>query len=413
MPCYHQCTANTVYRLLPRDLRDHVCCSPAVSALYSQSSAQQALANSLQLGHVAPSDAVVPMHPVRLTVCYPDCCTLYCRNTRGVLAGGDKCSSYRPGNCWCDKFCTAAGDCCDDCPANCPGATCPARTRAAAADVAVVDSADEDNSQHSCGEEPASQLASDLKTALLARSSGVTPAAYSDDLEARCQRCQDAIIQTNLSPDLTAATTITIPTFVVNVGLGDLKAQYSALRANRLIAGVNNAFARSGFQFSLTNYIEGFKFTSQNNLDARDCTGNPFNPNCERCKLYRQVVPTNLQGSQVLVIYMTPYPLDSKATFVVGSAFRPQDVFNPFPSSNVLDSSCIDGVYGVTYKATDPGGLDFAVRRDVSNIVHEVGIKLRSLLINQLLLHPAVAIALWMGVCTSGSNSFPCTHLTA
>lgn len=289
-----------------------------------------------------------------------------CRTSIGVLADVDECASWRPGNCWCDKFCSDAGDCCDDCPSACPGVTCPARARLSAAES--VDSSVEPALMGACGADAADDLASAFKKAALNRGGGVSPAAYTGDLEARVQSCQDDRIQRDLSDEI-----ISIPTYVVNVGLGNDKAQYSSDRANLLIQGINTAYARTGFQFTLQKYVEGFTFTSQSTLDANDC--GPGNPNCERCRYYRQIVPTKQQGSKVLVLYMTPYPQGGQGAFVVGSAFKPQTTYQPYLTSNVLDDSCIDGAYGVTYPASAPGGLAFALKRDVANMVHEVGNK--------------------------------------
>jgi hypothetical protein len=45
-----------------------------------------------------------------------------CRSNLNVLptSSNGKCNTYRPGQCYCDKYCTKAADCCRDCPQECP-----------------------------------------------------------------------------------------------------------------------------------------------------------------------------------------------------------------------------------------------------------------------------------------------------
>lgn len=220
----------------------------------------------------------------------------------------------------------------------------------------------------SCATDALTKLARETKDGLLSAVTGVSPADYTQDFESRCQRCQDALIQTDLS-----TTTITISTYIASVGLGKQPAAYTATRASQLIQGVNAAYARSGFQFKLVKYVDNFVFTSQGTLDGNDCFGRPANPNCQRCSTYRQIVPTSSQGSLSLVIYLSPYPTNTGNEVTLGASYLPQDVYNPSPTSNSVSISCIDGVYVVTTPANGPGGLASAVKQDVATVTHEVG----------------------------------------
>lgn len=186
-------------------------------------------------------------------------------------------------------------------------------------------------------------------------------ANFSYSLENRIQRCQDALIQTG------PTTSITIPTYLANIGVGNVTGQYTADRAAQLMDYVNAAYARSGFHFDPVKYVDNFTFSSNITSDGLDCL-DPVNPNCERCRVYRQIVPANLQGSKVLVVYLQPDGVAAR----LGLATFPWDMYNPSPTSNTIATSCADGVRITTFSATDVGSL-VAVKKDAATLAHEVG----------------------------------------
>lgn len=287
----------------------------------------------------------------------------FCSAQRGVLAGVDACASYRPAGCWCDKFCVAAADCCDSCPATC-GATCPA---AAAAQIAPRSASNISSLTGECGTARLKRLVAGYKE----QQGVIAPRAFSAPLEARVQACQDALTQTDVSTPV-----VNIPVYVVNVRLGTVNAPYTSRpRANSLAAIVNTAYARAGYRFTIAS-VTNITFPDQDALDGTNCF-NGGAATCERCNAYRQVVPASSQGSRALVWYMRFFPpVDPTQPVTLGAAFRAQDLFNPVDSNNLEEFSCIDGLWALALSDAQAGSAEQAVLEDSYTVIHEVGSQL-------------------------------------
>jgi hypothetical protein len=190
---------------------------------------------------------------------------------------------------------------------------------------------------------------------------GVTAAAYTEQLAARITTCTN-----DLAGTAQASTPMTnIPVVLVNTQVNGSTSVYPTGSASSLINGMNNAFRRAGFSFSLARQLTA-QFASVNDVicNAEDPT------TCARCAWYRTGLPRALRNSGVLVLYI----IERTTAFGnEGEAPLPTVIYEgPKPLA------CIDGVTINAYAGasellanTNTSVVD-AVASDVATTVHEV-----------------------------------------
>lgn len=197
----------------------------------------------------------------------------------------------------------------------------------------------------------------------------VTTAAFSQDLEAKLQACQNDWTEANRG----IAPVKTIPVVLTSTTRRRFgSANYTTEKAELLVKLMNDAYARAGFRFTLA-HLTTFNFTNLDDVWGETCYKNDtfVEASCRRCKAYR-AAPKHLQQRGILHVYMVAEE-GPQAAFVGGSSF-PQEYYGSNPgNATATPNSCLDGVWSFGFRE-DARGWEAAVRRDVAVVIHEVSL---------------------------------------
>uniref|UniRef100_A0A383WBG0 SMB domain-containing protein n=1 Tax=Tetradesmus obliquus TaxID=3088 RepID=A0A383WBG0_TETOB len=270
--------------------------------------------------------------------------------------------NFQPGGCWCDQFCNAAGDCCDDCATACGAGVCTNLRRhaaAAAAAAANISSAAAVPELLPCGFTEANDR---LRKFLDSRRGGVVPAGMSNALAARVTTCTNALAGTPA-----AATPVTsIPLVFVSAEVNGDNFVYPREKAEVVVKAMNSAYARAGYRFSIARELTA---SFDKDEDVRCSTA--ADPNlCPRCKWYLNNLPADLRSRGVHVMYFFKR---SDAVESEAASYTPETLYG---DADPMAPSCVDGTwFNSNLDVTNGGTMSpaEAAQADAATAVHEVG----------------------------------------
>lgn len=182
--------------------------------------------------------------------------------------------------CWCDRFCAAAGDCCDGCNQQCGGGVCPAQR------------------EPRWLEPPRGPRFFD-RDIFDARPDGsrFTQNGFTLDRELACASAIEGVQPPgpviNIPVVYVRASTTNVPANPFNIAL-----------VNRLLAFLNGAYARFGFSFTLVQTYAA-AFNTVDDVDTRGCNAGQPENGCQRCAAYKQAEP-RWQVPTTLFLYALP-----------------------------------------------------------------------------------------------------------
>lgn len=184
--------------------------------------------------------------------------------------------------CWCDAFCSAAGDCCDDCAQACGAeVTCPRRRQPPATGL------------------PRHRLRNWEPQLPASVAKRFTQTGELLETELACADATESLLPASVP-------NIEIPVVYVSARINGQGGVFNQTFVDAVIQGLSDQFARAGFTFKLVEHYTG-DFNSA--YDAAE----PFIAACEagkagtcpRCEVYQQAT-ASWQNPQTLFMYGSP-----------------------------------------------------------------------------------------------------------